>query len=45
VLVLNPEQAAWNERLFMRPRMAVLVRPVTMRQLYTKMTELVEEPA
>lgn len=45
VLVLNPEQAAWNERLFMRPRMAVLVRPVTMRQLYTKMTELVEELA
>jgi CheY-like chemotaxis protein len=41
VLILNEDQASWTERLNPHPRMAVLVRPVTLRQLYTKVDELI----
>lgn len=40
VLILNEDQASWSERLNPHPRMGVLVRPVTLRQLYTMVDEL-----
>jgi serine/threonine protein kinase len=40
ILILSPEQAEWSQRVKPRPRMAVLVRPVTMKQLHRKLDEL-----
>jgi CheY-like chemotaxis protein len=41
VLILNEDQADWTERVNAHPKMGVLVRPVTLRQLYTKVDELI----
>jgi CheY-like chemotaxis protein len=40
VLVLNPEQVAWAEQVPPSDNAAVLVRPVTLRQLHGKIVEL-----
>jgi CheY-like chemotaxis protein len=41
VLILNEDQANWTERVNAHPKMGVLVRPVTLRQLCTKVDELI----
>jgi len=41
VLILNEDQADWSERVNAHPKMGVLVRPVTLRQLCTKVDELI----
>jgi CheY-like chemotaxis protein len=41
VLILNEDQADWTERVNPHPKMAALVRPVNLRQLYTKVDELI----
>jgi eukaryotic-like serine/threonine-protein kinase len=40
VLILNEEQSAWTVRVKARPGGAVLVRPVTLKQLHRKLREL-----
>ncbi len=40
VLVLSEDQAEWKDRLFPNPRSAVLVRPITLKQLYGKVCEM-----
>ena len=40
VLILNEDQRDFLDRLILNPRMAVLFRPITLRQLYTKICEL-----
>jgi serine/threonine protein kinase len=40
ILLLNEEQTEWKDRVFPGGRTAILVRPVTLRQLYTKLDEL-----
>jgi serine/threonine protein kinase len=42
ILLLNEDQQAWSERIVASARTAVLVRPQTLRQLYTKVNELVD---
>jgi serine/threonine protein kinase len=42
VLILNEEQADWADRVEQYPRMAVLVRPVTLKQLHQVVNDLVE---
>jgi len=45
ILILNDDQASWTSRVRKRDNVAVLVRPVTMKQLATKVNELVpQEP-
>src|SRR5262249_49477690 len=41
VLILNDEQKDYLDRLNLNSRMAVLFRPITLRQLYTKITDLI----
>jgi len=43
VLLLAENQASWAERILPRARQAVLIRPVTLRQLYTKICELITQ--
>ena len=40
VLVLSEEQAPWRERVTARNNAAVLVRPVTLKQLVRKIQEM-----
>jgi serine/threonine protein kinase len=40
VLLLSEEQASWTERVIPNPQMAILIRPITLKQLYTSITEL-----
>jgi CheY-like chemotaxis protein len=40
ILVLSEKQAGWKERIPQRPQTAILVRPVTLRQLTKKLSEL-----
>jgi serine/threonine-protein kinase len=40
ILLLNEDQSAWVDRVVERPKMAVLVRPVTLKQLHRKLQEL-----
>jgi len=40
VLILNEDQVNWTDRLKAHPRMGILIRPVTLRQLYTMIDEL-----
>jgi serine/threonine protein kinase len=40
ILILNPEQAHWAERATTSEHSAVLVRPVSLKQLFTKIEEL-----
>jgi len=40
VLILNEDQREYLDRLNLNPRMAVLFRPITLRQLYLKVCEL-----
>jgi serine/threonine protein kinase len=42
VIVLGEDQADWVERVTKRPTVAVLVRPVTLKQLYHKMEQLMQ---
>src|SRR5262249_32738522 len=42
VLLLSEEQAAWVDKIVPNPRVAILVRPITLRQLHSKVTELLE---
>lgn len=41
VLILNEEQAEWPSRLHPHKKLAVLVRPVTLKQLHRKLEELI----
>jgi serine/threonine protein kinase len=41
ILILSEVQAEWKHRLKHRPGSAVMVRPVTLKQLHTKVKELV----
>jgi serine/threonine protein kinase len=40
ILVLSEKQAGWKERIPQRPQTAILIRPVTLRQLTKKLGEL-----
>jgi serine/threonine protein kinase len=40
ILMLSEDQATWADNLPPNPQMAIMVRPVTLRQLYTKINEL-----
>lgn len=40
VLLLSEDQAAWGEQMPPNPQMGILVRPITLKQLYTKLCEL-----
>lgn len=42
ILLLNEEQADWKDRITPNERTSVMVRPVTLRQLYTKVNELLD---
>jgi serine/threonine protein kinase len=44
ILILNPEQAEWRERVKERPSVAVMVRPVTLKQLHQQIIALVPPP-
>jgi len=41
ILVLNEDQSDWVERVKKRPNQSVMVRPVTLKQLYHKLQEMV----
>jgi serine/threonine protein kinase len=41
ILVLNQDQADWKDRIRMRPRITILVRPVTLKQLGREVRNLV----
>lgn len=41
ILILSEEQAGWGEKVRSWPKVAVLVRPLTLRQLTEKLNELV----
>jgi hypothetical protein len=43
ILILSEAQTAWAEKVGQHPRMAILVRPVTLRQLYLKLQELLSQ--
>jgi serine/threonine protein kinase len=43
ILVLEPNQADWAERVPPHPGAAALVRPLTLKQLHEKLTELLEQ--
>ena len=43
VLLLSENQASWSGRLIPNPRLATLVRPVTLRQLFDKVCELLNQ--
>src|SRR5262249_27949312 len=40
ILVLSEQQAGWKERIPTRPQTAILIRPVTLKQLTRKLSEL-----
>ena len=40
ILILSENQADWAARFAHSPRVGILVRPVTLNQLYTKLCEL-----
>ena len=42
VLILNEDQAEWKDRVEAYPKMALLVRPVTLKQLLTTVNDLVD---
>src|SRR5262245_47102960 len=42
VLILGTSQAAWAQRIFARPEIAILVQPVTLLQVYTRVRELLD---
>jgi eukaryotic-like serine/threonine-protein kinase len=42
ILLLNEDQTEWKNRVVANERTAVMVRPVTLRQLYTKVNELLD---
>jgi eukaryotic-like serine/threonine-protein kinase len=44
ILILSEEQAALADRVLPRPNSAVLVRPVTLKQLHRKLQELAAAP-
>jgi serine/threonine protein kinase len=44
ILILSEKQAEWAERVTVADRAVVMVRPVTLKQLYQKLTELVPPP-
>jgi CheY-like chemotaxis protein len=41
ILLLREDQAGWVERIPPRPSVAVLIRPVTLKQLHCKLQDLV----
>lgn len=42
LLILGGTQADWAQRIFARPEIAILVQPVTLLQVYTKVRELLD---
>jgi CheY-like chemotaxis protein len=42
VLILGANQKDWEQRIFHRPEIAVLVQPVTLLQVYNKVRELID---
>jgi serine/threonine protein kinase len=42
LLLLNEDQASWSERIIPNAHTEILVRPITLRQLYTKVNEMVD---
>lgn len=45
ILVLSREQAEWADRVEARPGIEVMVRPITLKQLHTKLQTLVPLPS
>ena len=45
IVILSEEQAGWQPRIKPRPTSAALVRPVTLKQLHTKLRELMGLPS
>jgi DNA-binding response OmpR family regulator len=43
ILMLAENQAEWADEVPQRPNIAVMVRPINLRQLYTKLNELTTE--
>ena len=44
ILILAREQAEWAEQIAKRPDLAVMIRPITLKQLRQKLAELVPVP-
>src|SRR5262249_1533751 len=44
ILILSEKQATWAERLFPRVKQAVMMGPVTLKQLEAKLLALVPQP-
>jgi CheY-like chemotaxis protein len=40
ILVLNEDQAEWADKIKPRPQQSIMVRPVTLKRLYTKLQEV-----
>lgn len=45
ILILSEDQAHWAEEIAARPNQAILTRPITLRQVQKKLTDLVPLPA
>jgi serine/threonine protein kinase len=43
IAILNEDQAHWKDRIEERPRAAVMIRPVTLKQLYKTLTALLKD--
>ena len=44
ILILNQEQAEWQERVQEGPSLAVMVRPITLKQLHHRLVAMVPPP-
>ena len=45
ILVLNEDQQDWVKRIRKRPRVTVMVRPVTLKALHKKLQDMIPEGA